>query len=385
MCIIAYKPLDKTVDIKTLANCFENNSDGCGFMTVQGKQVVGRKGYMKFEEMVQSLAELDFLDEKQENVIRPAGMVFHFRIGTHGGVGPGVTHPFPIHKEVDVLKQLMWTAPTGIAHNGIISGVDFDNTKEISDTMAFIRDFISKPLLASNLHDEDLLNFMSHSLKGNKFAIMHATGDVFLLGDWVESTDGISFSNHGYTKRVKTYVTTYRGGSYYGGAPTDLNVSGQTRTYSPRTSRAFVHDWDENELFPNEAMSSRRDTVISLPERLPTDGAIESVLTEEERLALAEDGLTPDELQTWKDIHHTTELNSDDGPEAPSKLTLDAITAYYKNHKIYAHCQLGRTSEGCLECIYYKITHKDDLPDAACTWHDYREGWGNQAHGHGGV
>ena len=65
MCIIVIKPKNKKIPDKILLNrCFKNNQDGIGYMYVNNKEVVIRKGFMSFDDFYNNLLS----DYKKNNL-----------------------------------------------------------------------------------------------------------------------------------------------------------------------------------------------------------------------------------------------------------------------------------------------------------------------------
>ena len=59
MCIILHKPINiQLPDIQTLETCYNNNSDGAGFMYQHDKRVHIQKGFMTFSSLISTLNEL---------------------------------------------------------------------------------------------------------------------------------------------------------------------------------------------------------------------------------------------------------------------------------------------------------------------------------------
>lgn len=76
MCIIVSKEKNKNIPSREiLENCFNNNSDGAGFMYVLNKNVHIEKGFMNFESFYNRIIELD----KKIN-LKKRSLIMHFRI-----------------------------------------------------------------------------------------------------------------------------------------------------------------------------------------------------------------------------------------------------------------------------------------------------------------
>lgn len=217
MCIIAYSPKGTAIPSATRrTNMFNRNPDGAGFMFPVNGHVHAEKGFMTLADMENRLAELA---EVYDFTALP--VVFHYRIGTHGGNTPQNTHPFPVTHNRGALKALEFDAPFAVAHNGIIHCVK--PKKGYSDTQEYVfrrlsrikRPFTKRILEAIGLET------------GSKFAFMSGNGLVQLVGAITEdSDDGCYYSNTSYLGSRDMYVTY---------APLWKNVYAIHRSVAPYT------------------------------------------------------------------------------------------------------------------------------------------------------
>lgn len=196
MCIILSCKPGVLPSYDMIETCFDNNPDGAGFMTSDGVCVHGYKGFNDPVALYERVAAL--MDKKQP-------LVLHFRIGTSGGLGADVTHPYPVTRNLKKLHALKWTAPYGIAHNGVLP-YGSDDARHISDTIAFIksdcftikkdpRTISSGGLTVSSGAKKKLAG----KTRGSRLCIMDKTGRVRLIGDgWREAAPGIMASNGSY-------------------------------------------------------------------------------------------------------------------------------------------------------------------------------------------
>lgn len=197
MCVIAVKERGIALPKEdVLENCFDNNSDGAGFMYVRDNSIRIEKGFETFEEFITRLESLMLTPEDM--------VVYHFRIATTGGVSPGNTHPFPIVKKKKHLKSTKFQTQIALAHNGSIDiKIKGD---DISDTQEFVRSvlFKNKEKLLENAKLHEKILEMGGS---SKFCIL--TPDKYkLLGEgWVKE-EGIHFSNTSFRKR--SYGATWK-------------------------------------------------------------------------------------------------------------------------------------------------------------------------------
>lgn len=223
MCIIIYKPEGAALPRKKeLRRLFASNPDGAGFMYRDGGAVVIRKGFMTFDGLYRALP-------------RGAGdLVVHMRIATHGGVNPRFCHPFPLSTSLKKLTRLEARADIGIAHNGVISLTG--SASDMSDTMAFIREYAAPLVAAVGLTDWSA-RFMEAAVDSSRLAIMDAASTgVTLLGKWYEH-DGCFYSNTGYRSTPLYSRSDYLRGYYAGYYDTD-GYAGRWSTASTKQPRA---------------------------------------------------------------------------------------------------------------------------------------------------
>jgi len=184
MCIIVVKGAGVPMPSKrVLSVCWQSNPDGAGYMYngADGRVQI-RKGYMSFKSLWRAVRELPV-----ENAV-----VLHFRIGTSGGKEPGLTHPFPVCGNYDRMRLVSGDAGAAVAHNGIFGS----GAPHVSDTMKFIRDYLSPDTIRNRLDDMAVLTLIARAARGAKMAIMTREG-INLIGDFLEE-GGIKYSNLGY-------------------------------------------------------------------------------------------------------------------------------------------------------------------------------------------
>lgn len=193
MCVIVAKTKGSSLPSKEiLENCFDNNSDGCGFMYENKGHVVIHKGFMDFEDFYKSVKKA----YKTKN-LKNKNLVMHFRIGTSGGIKTTTTHPFPITNDVNELEKLITTCELGMVHNGIISDYAYKDNK-LSDTQNFIRDFVY-PIYSLNkkfLKHASILKILE-DVSTSKLCFLDKNDSMTLVGDFIEN-NGIYYSNDSY-------------------------------------------------------------------------------------------------------------------------------------------------------------------------------------------
>ena len=185
MCVIIYKP--KGINFPSeeiLENCWWSNWDGAGVGWKNRKGVKLQKGFMDYENLLSFLSTLSITDE----------VIIHFRIATSGGVNPTCTHPFPISNRLTDLRALTGSFSALMAHNGILG--QGDDKAEISDTMEFIADIVSSPIIRDNLDNRYIKDYLSLKSGSSKLIFM-GNFPTFMLGKWIE-VDGLLFSNDSF-------------------------------------------------------------------------------------------------------------------------------------------------------------------------------------------
>lgn len=199
MCVIAYKPLNVAFpEEKYLENCFENNDHGAGFMYAYNGVVHIQKGYETFKAFKTALTNARKITGDK------VPYVMHFRIATQG-FDKCMTHPFPLSKNMKNLKKLKFDCNVGVAHNGILD-ITSDGSKEYSDTMKFITDYLS--LIIKNYSwykDKDQVQLIENLIDGSRLCILDKKGHGEILGrGWVED-EGVYYSNNSYSYKKQIY------------------------------------------------------------------------------------------------------------------------------------------------------------------------------------
>lgn len=232
MCVICVKPKGAEFPKKEyLKNCFDNNSDGAGIMTVYNGKVHIKKGFETFEKFWSAL------ENARKKTGDKAPYVMHFRIATQG-FNKECTHPFPLSSKMSNLKKLRISCNIGVAHNGILS-LTSDGSKDYSDTMKFITDFMSL-IIRSYSWDKDERNvkLLERLIKGSRIATLDKNGKTVLLGEgWVKDGD-VYYSNKSYSyAKVKYY---YSGGGYYWNDDCYWDSTAKTWKYWDATKKMYV-------------------------------------------------------------------------------------------------------------------------------------------------
>lgn len=201
MCVIAYKPLNVAFpEEQILKNCFENNPHGAGFMYAYNGVVHFQKGYESFKAFNNALSKARKLTGDK------VPYVMHFRIATQG-YEKCMTHPFPLSSDMKKLKKLSGDCNIGVAHNGILD-ITSDGSKEYSDTMKFITDYLVYIIRNySWWKDDRTKKLIENLIDGSRLAILDKKGHCELMGKgWVEENEiWYSNSSYSYEKKIYTY------------------------------------------------------------------------------------------------------------------------------------------------------------------------------------
>lgn len=202
MCIAIVKEKGIAMPSKeTLKICWENNSDGAGYMYLKDGKVHIRKGFMSIDGLISSLKEKRFTADDLVSI--------HFRIATQGRVCPENTHPFPVSTYRNDLKKLKVSMDMGIVHNGMIP---MEDDKEDSDTQTYI--YSTLAYFKYDLKKFHVRNMVELSIFGSRIAILDKDG-FKKFGSWVEDKEtGLFFSNDGYKGvKKKSRIIYYGNGS----------------------------------------------------------------------------------------------------------------------------------------------------------------------------
>lgn len=207
MCIIITKKQGIELPNKnTLKNCEENNPHGCGIaLWKQGrKEVYIKKDFKNYKKLYNFLID----NVKKEDVL-----IIHFRIATDGLIDKGNRHPFPLTKNIKLLRKINLLCNYAVAHNGILNR--WSGHEKYSDTQKFIFNVLSEPLIKNNLQNKTIQELITGYLGKDKLAILTCEGNLYLFGDWIEENNGLLFSNDGY-QREKILLYNYDYKKYLG-------------------------------------------------------------------------------------------------------------------------------------------------------------------------
>jgi hypothetical protein len=192
-----------------LKNCWDNNPDMGGFMYAQNGKVYIQKGYETWKDFKSAL------DKARAKTGDRIPYVCHFRISTQG-FDKACCQPFPLSGNMKALKRLKYDANIGVAHNGILH-LTSDGSKEYSDTMKFITDYLVNIIRNYSWYkDNRTVTLIENLIEGSRFAILDKQGHCELLGKgWIEDK-GCYYSNSTYSYKKYAYsLPMYGGGRYW--------------------------------------------------------------------------------------------------------------------------------------------------------------------------
>lgn len=200
MCVILNcKPFKRPTD-ELIESCWNSNPDGAGFMYPENGEVHGFKGFMDLPSLMDALG----------TVPEDVPLCVHFRIGTSGGDDERVTHPYPITDDLDALHATEWTAPYGLAHNGVLHNMWTDDENGVSDTVAYLMDIVA-PLMDACVNEgmptfcnDVVATALEQTSIGSRLLVMDGDGEVFTTGrGWNRCADGITASNNSWAYGVR--------------------------------------------------------------------------------------------------------------------------------------------------------------------------------------
>ena len=217
MCIILTCDANRRPTSETIKTCWCGNPDGAGYAYATGTEVVISKGYMTLADFNHALS----------SVPDDVPLILHFRIGTSGGYGPEVTHPYPVTSDLTALHALDVECPVAIAHNGVLP-YDSDDTQGISDTVAYVMRVVSRiarqrPVMNHGglCNSTKARRALRRTSQGSRLALIDAVGNLLRIGDgWETVAPGIYASNSGWHPYKGRYSSFY-GAFGYDGCDTD--------------------------------------------------------------------------------------------------------------------------------------------------------------------
>jgi hypothetical protein len=190
MCVIAVSPTGEKVSRETFRRMWATNDDGFGMMYRSREGVGVVKGLLDMEEAWEQYAML------------PEGVphVLHFRLATHGGVRPELTHPFVVSEDSPLVQVGTFERPV-LAHNGVWS---LHNLKQkelrlkgpVSDTRVLAA-WLGKLTKERPLREALSKHYYEIVSAGRVVVVDPATWRMHLVGHWIRE-GSLLFSNYSF-------------------------------------------------------------------------------------------------------------------------------------------------------------------------------------------
>ena len=176
---------------------FNRNPHGAGYMVAREGRVEISKGFMTWDEFLHAI--------RYEKFTAQDAVVYHFRISTQAGVGPEMTHPFPLTRDIRNCKLLDAACPIGVAHNGVIRLTSDSRDREYSDTAHYVAEILCHLVRSSDdLRDPAILAAIERTTS-SKWALMDDTGYIATVGNFITDKSGILYSNDSFRGRSGGY------------------------------------------------------------------------------------------------------------------------------------------------------------------------------------
>ena len=248
MCIIMAKPLNVAFpEERYLKNCWDNNPDMGGFMFALDGKVHIYKGFETWETFKKAL------DKAREKTGDNVPYVLHFRISTQG-FDRECCQPFPLSGNMKALKKFHFVSNMGVAHNGII-GLTSDGSKEYSDTMKFITDYLVNIIRSYDWYkDKRTVKLIENLIEGSRISVLDKKGEITLLGKtWIEF-GGCYYSNstYSYKKYVYPAVGYHCPGSLWYEADDDLYYADYWKTKKKSDVVTSNSDKEDDTVYRNK-------------------------------------------------------------------------------------------------------------------------------------
>lgn len=231
MCLIIASPLGKRIPDGILEDAERSNKDGAGVGWYDQKAKVVR--------WVKDLT-VDEVKKVIDEEVKGAPYAVHFRIATHGGTCPELTHPFSIDQRASI--EAKGEAESILFHNGVVS-----NWKEIlfSAVTSSAGKIPAEPwsdtrgvAWALSVYGKHLLSVIDSP---SRFLVLDAAAKpeerMMIWGTWYDHDD-FKFSNQG-TRAFTRPVTASTASTSHSSAST-----GQTHDHSRGGTGSYMSAHD---------------------------------------------------------------------------------------------------------------------------------------------
>lgn len=173
MCVIIYSKIGTEINENELKEAWETNPDGGGYAIIENGKVYYKKGFMKFNEFLNSFRKYN--NKNYEKIV-------HFRITSKGTTNKRQTHPFK--KNNPNITEYAGKRPVYFM-NGTISNLTLE--KGLNDTATYIRKYRNG--IKAN---QAGINILSQATSC-RWAVATPRG-IFISDDFIEE-DGLYYSN----------------------------------------------------------------------------------------------------------------------------------------------------------------------------------------------
>jgi hypothetical protein len=203
MCVISVSLKGAKFPVDELKKMWDSNLHGAGIAWLDGRKVRVKKGFMKFDELVEFYGE-----EIPKGVMH----AIHFRLRSAGEVVPQLTHPFRID-DIDS-QELEYEASGVLFHNGTVA--DW-RSLFVSVLGLFRKKDIDKILSVEHLSDSYVMSLLVYR-RGPRVLKFFADTSKWLVfgpepvfyGRWErDDRKGFAFSNMSWRYMVNVYGVGY--------------------------------------------------------------------------------------------------------------------------------------------------------------------------------
>jgi len=187
VCVIAVSPTGEKVAKEVFERMYRSNDDGFGLAYRARAGVAVVKGLHDEEEAWEAYSRL------------PEGVphVLHFRLATHGGVKPELTHPFVVSEDSPLTLAGVTNRPV-LAHNGVwglhaLRARELSLKGPVSDSrvLAAWLGKLARRRSIKEVLEEGYYDVLS---AGRVVVVDPATWKIHVVGDWIREGD-LLFSN----------------------------------------------------------------------------------------------------------------------------------------------------------------------------------------------
>ena len=186
MCLIIVKSSGVDLpDDSVIRKAESSNDDGIGIAWYKpGDNIVRIKKDFK--------DSIEFISWSKDNLKKEDKVMIHFRWRTHGLNDIGNRHPFPITRNITMLRSPELVCRFSVAHNGVFSGYEHN---KFSDTQKFIMDILASNKVKLHLTNPAIQKLINNHISGSRVSTLDYKGNLILFGKF-EEENGLYFSNN---------------------------------------------------------------------------------------------------------------------------------------------------------------------------------------------